>query len=395
MTLLDKEGDENLGGVESQHDDIYKELQQNKIMIKKLSLLSESGNILLSEFESKSLDEKFDFIVEKATEILDAELCTLWLVEDGYIYIKTSFGIKDELGEPKKIDKQKKLPIKTGQGSGLHGHVALTKEVHNLNRNQIINHHAFGKQGASDFLSTENAYSSLSYPMVDKKNELLGLLVAYNKRDEQGRLLKDTGFSKEFDEPLMKILATKLIIAMKNANLIASKTEIITELMVLEKVQETIAEYLDVDKILESVLEGVVTILGFDFATISKVEQTLNEIKTIRGKNVPQEWIDMAWHSLNSNDIQAWVVRNKQEIKLTGWDDRLDKEIYERFNHRNLVRVYLPIISHDAAYGTLEAGYKKDHREDITEQEIETLRKVVNLAGIGIDQAYTKKEQQK
>ena len=55
---------------------------------------------------------------------------------------------------------------------------------------------------------------------MDESNELLGLLCAYNKRDEHGKPYKDRGFSKEFDEPLMKILTTKLIISMKNAQLV-------------------------------------------------------------------------------------------------------------------------------------------------------------------------------
>lgn len=651
---------------------------ENKRMINKLSHLSETSNILLSEYENKPLEDKFDFLVERATEILDAELCTFWLANDGNISIKTSFGIKDGLGEPEKIDRQKQLPIKSGHGSGLHGHIAYTKEIHNLFGNALINHPAITRVGTSDYLSTDISYSSLNYPLIDENSELLGLLCAYNKRDRHGRPMRDRGFSNEFDIPLMKILTTKLIISIKNAqlvnelekyrliiettpdpvvtttldgtmtylnegaieifgdirgkkvrdyyysdeissgeekahevmrrlkespkgsikdyetifidkhgepvpvsasfssfkdidgnvigtigivkelrkskklievgnsllsihdadkilnkiseicldfpnavrayakiydemtnqlklcalrtkiksetfpldstpidkgmtgwvfqnqkpyisynledesselygglfkdvkskiavpinrvdsgsdtiktfgvinvdsqelnafsvndmyylstlanqaaaaienaNLITSKTKIITELMALEKVQETITKYLDVDKILESVLDVVVDILGFDFATISKVELTLNEIKTIRGKNIPQEWIDMAWHPLDSNDIQAWVVRNRKEIKITGWDDRFDKEIYERFNHQNLVRIYLPILSHDAAYGTLETGYKKENRLDISEEEIETLRKVATLAGIGIDQAYMKKEQQK
>jgi len=651
---------------------------ENKRMINKLSFLSEASNILLSEYENKPLEDKFDFIVERTIEILDAELCTLWLAEDEHIYIKTSFGIREGLGEPEKIDKKKRLSIKSGEGSGLHGHIAFTKKVHNLYGDQIINHPALRKLDSSDYLSTGVSYSTLNHPIVDETNELLGLLVAYNKRDEHGRPMKDRGFSDQFDVSLMKILTTKLIISIKNAqlvnelekykliiettpdpvvvttldgtmiymnkgaleifgdirekkvrdyyysdeissgedkahevmhrlkesptssikdyetifigkhgeqvpvsasfslfknidgnvigtigivkdlrkskklievgnsllsiheteeilkkiseicldfpnvvrayakiydettnrlklcalktkikgetppedstsidrgitgfvfqnqipyisydldkespelycglfqdvkskiavpinriesntntittfgvinvdspkvnafsvndmyylstlanqaaaaienaNLITSKTKIITELMALEEVQETITKYLDVDKILESVLDVVVDILGFDFATISKVELTLNEIKTIRGKNVPQEWIDMAWHSLDSNDIQAWVIRNKKEIKLTEWDDRFDREIYERFNHQNLVRIYLPIFSRDSAFGTLETGYKKENSQDILEEEIETLRKVVTLAGIGLDQAYMKKEQQK
>ncbi len=679
MSSLEQESAQTLNKSPCEFRELCDELKQNKSMIKKLSLLSETDGVLLSEADKKSLDEKFDFIVEKATEILDAELCTLWMVDDGHIYIKTSFGIKEGLGEAEKIDKQKKLPITSGEGSGLHGHIAFTKQPHNLTRQQIYSHPATRKDiTTTDFLSTDVAYSSLNFPILDEKNDLLGLLCAYNKRDENGNLCTDRGFSEEFDMPLMQILTTKLLIAIKNAqmineldkyrriieatpdpvvmttldgtmvymnkgaieifgdirgkrvkdyylsdevssgiekafevmrrlnesptnsiqdyetkfidkngapvpvsatfslwkdanqkvigtigivkdlrkikrlievgnlllalrdtdqilekiseicldfphairayirvydgssqrlklcalksklagdafpednisidqgitgyvfqsqkpylssdlneerpefrnwlfkdarsklavpinrndtasnttktfgviyvdsqqenafsindmyylstlanqaaaalenaNLIAAKTKIITELTALEKIQEAITNYLDVDMILKAVLDAVVDILKFDYATISKIETTLNQIGTIDGKNVPKEWLDMAWHSLDSNDIQAWVVKNKKEIKLTGWDDRLDKEIFERFNHKNLVRVYFPILSRNIVFGTLEAGYQKKNRQDISESEMDTLRKVVTLAGIGIDQAYMRKEQSK
>ncbi len=193
----------------------------------------------------------------------------------------------------------------------------------------------------------------------------------------------------------LSTLANQAAAAIENANLITSKTKIIKELMALEKVQETITTTLDVDQILEKVVEVVVDILHFDYATISKVDHSNGMIGTVLGKNVFPELIDMAWHSLDSNDIQAWVVRNKQEVKLNGWDDRLDREIYEKFNHNELVRIFLPIFSRESAYGTLETGYNKKNHQDIPEDEIETLRKVVNLAGIGIDQAFLRKEQQK
>lgn len=191
-----------------------------QILIDMLNRLSATDSVLLSEAAKKSLDKKFDYIVETATEILNAELCTLWLVEDGHIYIKTSFGIKEGLGEPEKIDKQKKLPIKTGPGAGLHGHIAFTKQKHNLTYQEIHEHPALGSPHASDFLSTEISYSSLSFPILDENNELLGLLCAYNKRDATGKPSKEVSFSKDVDECLMQTLVNKLLIAIKNAQLV-------------------------------------------------------------------------------------------------------------------------------------------------------------------------------
>jgi len=652
------------------------EIQHKNQMIFKLGLLSEASDKLLSEFKDLTLDKKIDFFVEKIIRIVDAELCSLFLVENDNLVLKTEFSIEDTINIKKRKKETLILPIKSGVKTGQTGAIAYEKKVYNKYGEEHRNHAAIKNPSGTQFLPSKFNYSELAYPMLDDNGELLGLLIAYNKRDDFGRPFTDRGFSKEFDEPLMKILTSKLTISIKNsqlvnelerfkliientpdpvvttkmdgtmdyinpgaiqifgdikdkkvrdyyfsdeistaeqkayevmqklkekgsvkdyetvfkgkndeavpvsatfswlkdmdgkrigtigivkdlrktkalievgnkllslrdrdeilfkiseiclefpnairayakiydestdrlmlcalkskirdekfptlstkinigitgyvfktqkpylsndiddepatlacglfkdvkskivapinrideisgkistfgvinvdsqeknvftvndryilstlanqaaaaienANLIEAKTKIITELSALKTVQERITTTRDIDQILDSLLDVTVDILGFDYATISKVEFSEGKIGTIRGRNVPDELLSSAWHSLDSNDIQSWVVNNKQEVKITGWDNRLDRSIYDRFNHQNLVRIYLPIISRDKVFGTLETGYQKDHRQFIAEEEIDILRKVVNLAGIGIDQTYLVKEQNK
>jgi signal transduction histidine kinase len=82
------------------------------------------------------------------------------------------------------------------------------------------------------------------------------------------------------------------------------------------------------------------------------------------------------------------VVRHKDYVYLTGWDERLDKEIYEKFNHERFVRTIIPIVSRGEVLGTLQAGYDKADKDQIEQDEIETLQRIVNLAGVGIEQAH-------
>ena len=651
--------------------------RENKRMVEKLKLLSEAANVLLKEYEDKTLEEKFEIIVEKTLEILDAELCSLFLANKNKLHLMTSFAIEDKTVIKKREKEEIVLEIKSGYKTGHTGAIAAAKVPYNEFGKKHRSHPAAKIPEKTDWLPSNFNYSELAYPLLDEGGELIGLLLAYNKRDEYGKPYTDRGFSKEFDEPLMKILTSKLIISIKNAkllnqlknyeliientpdpavitdkdgiitymnkgainlfgdlrgkavadhyydetftgsdiareimrklneskdghiqnmetsfkdirgnpiplslsasllkdakgeviatlgiakdlrgiktqievgnsllatyeidellkkitneclklpesnrayiklydekldrlivralssqnpsevlikeqspaergmtayvfktqkpyfsgdvstepderyfrafpdvkskicipinsidretaelktlgvisidgnklnafsindvdflstlanqaavaienaNLIASKTKIITELSALKKVQETITRTLDIDQILESLLDVAVDILVFDYATISRVNFSTGMIETVKGRKVTDEFIAMAKHPLAGNDIQAWVVNNKREVKLDGWDDRLDKKIYDRFNHDQLVRIYLPILSHEEAFGTFQTGYYKTNHNDIAEEEIETLRKVVNLAGIGIDQAYLRSEQQK
>ena len=636
-------------------------------MIGKLELLSDASNVLLAEFENKPLPEKLDYIVEKTTEILDAELSSLWLVKDGYINLETSFSQEGKVRPNYRVA----LQIKEGPRTGLTGYIAFHKKVFNLFGEALENHSARNPEIPADFVASQKMYSELAYPMLDEDQNLIGLLFTYNKKDENGQAFRDRGFSKDFDEPLMKILTTKLLISIKNANLlkklkdyelivestpdpvvicsrtglitymnpgaknlygdllgshvadrypsddttkgidrakeirrqllksedkrlrniettfkskddevipislsvsllvdehrkeagtigiakdlreikavlatgqsllethdtdeilnqithlslrlpnakrayiklydeksdclvfrawnpknpdeeflfqstpkdqgmtgyvfrtqkpylskdvsaeppdhyfplipgvrskivvpityidketgnkrklgvisvdseelnsfsrnnqyfletlanqaavalenanlIASKNKFITQLQAFEKVQETTTgNNLNVEHIFESVLSAVVDILGFEYATISEVDKNRRMIGTTKGRNVPDEFLKSAWHSLDSKDIQAWVVRHKDAAYLTGWDERLDREIYEKYHHEKLVRAIIPIIARGEVLGTLEVGYDKANKSEIEKEEIETLQRLVNLAAIGIEQA--------
>ncbi|MGH7494110.1 MAG: GAF domain-containing protein [bacterium] len=646
-------------------------LADRERMIKKLNQLSKASNVLLSEFENKSLIEKLDYIVARAAEILEGELCSLWLVKDNKISLEASYSQQGKV----LIKKRVAHPIKDEPKSGMTGYIAFHKKIFKIHGEELLSHPARNPINPVDFLDSQKVYSEIAFPLLDGEN-LIGLLIAYNKLGIDGQPVRDSGFSEEFDQPLMKILATKLVISIKNAtllkklrdyelivestpdpvvicardgrilymnpgannlfgdligrnvvdhypsdsistgiqkareirqqilkskdkrlrnyevvfngkngeaiplslsacllydehgkeagtigiaknlreikalltagqsllemhdidkilkritqvclrlpnsvrayikkyeeksdflvfealnsknpeekfpekscpkdrgmtghvfqtqqpmlsndvstlpieryhgifagvqskivvpityidketgikrkrgvisvdsneldaftpndayflntlanqaaaalenaHLIASKNSMITKLRAFDKVQAAATgKNLDEDQILESVLDAVVEVLGFQYATISKVDKKAGMIGTIKGRNVPQEFLDRAWHDLESKDIQAWVVRHKKPDYLAGWDERLDKEIFEKFNHQRFVRTIIPIFARGEVLGTLETGYDKANKAEIEPDEIETLQRIVNLAGIGIEQANLVKQ---
>ncbi|MFQ5651842.1 MAG: GAF domain-containing protein [bacterium] len=636
-------------------------------MVAKLNLLSDASDALLSEFENRPLPEKLEHVVEKALEILDAELCSLWLASKEKIHLETSYSQKGKVRHDKKVIR----PIATGPRAGLTGHIAYNKKVFNCFGEELRKHDAINEKIPPHFVPSRKMYSELAYPMLDREKNLVGLLVAYNKKGEDGKPLQDRGFSREFDEPLMKILTTKIAISLKNAeqlkklrdyelivestpdpviisskmgvisymnpgaiklfgnligcqvadyypsdhvsegldkaievrrqllmlkdnrlknfetafmskegesipislsvsllydehgkeagtigiakdlreikalvsagqsllethdideilnritktslrtqntvrayiklydeksdrlffralnsknpgetfpvdstpkdegmtgyvfqtqkaylsndvsaepegryfrlfddvkskivvpmtyidketgevkklgiisvdsdkpnafsnndlyflsnlanqasvalqnaNLIASKNKIITRLRAFDRVQHsTTGKDLKVDHIYEALLDAVVDILGLKYATISVIDSDRQMIGTIRARNVDDAFLACAWHPLDSKDIQAWVARHKEHVYLTGWDERLDKDIFKTYGHGSLVRVIIPIIARGEVLGTLETGYDKSHKSEITEDEIATLQKLVSLAAVGIEQA--------
>ncbi len=132
------------------------------------------------------------------------------------------------------------------------------------------------------------------------------------------------------------------------------------------------------DEALESILSELTEKLNFEFATISLVDEYRNCIETVRGRNVSPGWIMRAKHALNERDIQTYIVETGDTKVFVGWDDMLDKEIYDRFEHWRLARAWAPILSADGVVvGTIEAGCNKERKDEVfTDAAIERVKQL-------------------
>ncbi len=161
----------------------------------------------------------------------------------------------------------------------------------------------------------------------------------------------------------------------------------------LQHLSQTVTHSLDRDRVLDTLLELVTTVFGFDFATVSLVDEAQDIIRTVRGQHVSQEWIDMAVHPLSSDDIQADIIRTGHTEILTGWDERFDRRIWETFGHEDMVRVFVPMIVADQStgqerrIGTLEAGYRKRKRELIPRVQVDLLQPFVDQTAVAVANA--------
>ncbi|MEM9272122.1 MAG: GAF domain-containing protein, partial [Cyanobacteria bacterium P01_F01_bin.143] len=157
------------------------------------------------------------------------------------------------------------------------------------------------------------------------------------------------------------------------------------KLLNLRAIEQKIANEQNYEKIMEAVLDGITKTLKFDIVNISLVNQERTCIKSEYIRGIPQdkvsEFKNKADHKLTSIDIQADLVRTKEIEVPPQVDKRFDLDVYEEFGHRNVVRVFIPMIEtlSNLVIGTVEAGYNRKYRQYIYEWDVQILESFVNV----------------
>ncbi|MFQ5753107.1 MAG: GAF domain-containing protein, partial [bacterium] len=160
----------------------------------------------------------------------------------------------------------------------------------------------------------------------------------------------------------------------------------------LAEIEKEIVGKQDWDDIIQIVLEAITETLGYEYVNISLVNRELNRIKSEYLIGFPdhevEEFKRMADHSLDSNNIQADIVRSRQ-IEVPDFDDkRFDPKIQKRFGRDRLIRLFIPMYysSDDQVIGTVEAGYQRHSRKYIYEQDIQILQGFVDYTVMALEQ---------
>ncbi len=209
--------------------------------------------------------------------------------------------------------------------------------------------------------------------------------------------LQDYEHVGAYDEHHIRLLSTlagQAAVAIQNARLFsdleASRTELEARLIQLGALQDmgrTISGTLEMDTVLDTALEAVTKTIGFSYAVISLVDEEAGEVRAVRAIGVSPEQIAGSRRPLDSPDIMADIVRTGKTEVIDGWDDRFDREMYEKFGHARLVRVYAPLVARGNVIGLIEAGYPRDVRAAISQDDVEVLQMFLAQASIAIDNA--------
>lgn len=298
-------------------------------------------------------------------------------------------------GEIKVID-QTKAPEKTEKveyGRGMTGQALKQRRVQNiadvskLDQDNYIEHWSTTRSAISVPIMVEKARALQNKSSDEQTTESRTEIVYRNKplgvlNIESSRLDK---FDKEIEETFLVLCshAGEIVDKIDRATTLESLYQIEKDILEQEKTTEIVMKH---DNIMNKLVKDIYEKLSFNFINVSWVDSNRKNINSIymyccdySEKNI-QAFSQKAKHSLDSDDIQAEIIRYGK-VEVPAFDDfRFDRVIREEFNHDDYKRAFLPIIdpSTNMAVGTLEVGYPC-FNDSIYEIDISSLDRVVNL----------------
>jgi GAF domain-containing protein len=160
----------------------------------------------------------------------------------------------------------------------------------------------------------------------------------------------------------------------------------------LYETSRALSSSLEEEDLMRAILESVYRALDCEHILISTVDEATGTIGVKHGIwkgqfDVFPEWIEMSHYSLDQPDILTDIYRTGRTEIIAGWDDRFNREIYEKFGHERFLRVFMPIKMRERTLGVVEVGYDRQQKERVSDEEVQMLAAFVDQAAVALENA--------
>lgn len=235
--------------------------------------------------------------------------------------------------------------------------------------------------------------SEMALPLISR-DDVLGALTVQSV--EQG------AFSVE-DITLLQTMADQLANAIANAHLFErvehSKMEAesrLRETQALQQLSQALSGTLKIDDVAHAFFQSCTQLLKFDYVVISMIDEARRQIRAVAGHNITNEHINRTVYSLDSDTMLSHVIRHNKTETIFGWDNRLDRVIFEAAHQINWgARVFMPIILRQRAIGVVEAGFKQKRRIEVPDEQLKLLRTFIDQTALALESAQRYEAAQK
>jgi GAF domain-containing protein len=232
----------------------------------------------------------------------------------------------------------------------------------------------------------EPAQSWLGVPM-SVGDQVLGVMAIQD--------YKTPNLYDEHDQEILITIANQTAIALQNARLFeqtqAARQQAesrVREMEILNRFTREVSSTLDLNHVLDALVNTLEQDMDFSHVSLDLIDEPANAVRTVRAAGLASGMNDLV-RPLDQlqNDITIDVARKGQIEIIDGWDDRFDRELFERAGHAKLVRAFVPLLLRDRTVGVLEVGYQRGERAGILDEEISLLRSLADQVVMAVENA--------
>lgn len=236
------------------------------------SVLKISQNLLTSLYQFDR-ERVWNSVAEQIRDLYDCELVTLFLVDEtdrDHLVIKAQCPYTPEESANVRIKIQSKPKM------GLTAHVAASMKPAILGPGDINSNRGIGEYIANrqtTHLKSGSCYSALLVPLINRKEELVGVLGLNNKATQ--RQPKQTRF-KEADKANVEHLAVDVVALLENAHAFDALRSLVSDIQSAESRDEAI----------DCILNNAVSLLNARHAKLGLLSSDKKKLVYAGGKNL-------------------------------------------------------------------------------------------------------------
>ncbi len=194
------------------------------------------------------------------------------------------------------------------------------------------------------------------------------------------------------DLGLFAAMANVAAIAIRNARLYAETQQSARQMQALYETSRALSSSLDEEQLIRIILQSVYEIMHCEHVLLATVDEKARCIGVRHGIwngefDIFPAWIEMSHYPLDHPDILADIYRSGRTEIISEWDERFNREIWERFGHERYLRIFMPIKSRGRVIGVMEVGYDKGEKSHVTPQEVKLLYAFADQAAAALENA--------
>jgi GAF domain-containing protein len=373
--------------------------------LRKLELLSRAACEFLSDVTYTDLSSRLALIARYATEILDAEVCGVFRVdEEGLLRLEASYGQREDVSvEPVR------LRIHREPKNGLTGFIAGTGKLFNAYGDELLSHPAV--RGTNhDFIPSGECMALLAIPLmknVGSESKVVGLLRVTNKRGEDGTPRSSLRFTED-DEWVLKILAEAVVIAIDNTAIVAKLkaqrddlneqkhhlTKVESRLALLLKAGEIVAQADGLEEGLQNLSEMIVSLLSHTFCRIHLLDEDGTALVTNGAHSIARADGPFRWEPRPGARTEFEEYPGLQEFldeglpRVISWSDAEMRPHLQHLSERLALdepvreMLMVPLKIDGEVIGLLNVGECRRERSAFTEESVELASSLAAQIGI-------------